>query len=41
MFAHPADAPHIDGTLKPLKPSPEMLEQRPQMEVLNASNPSG
>ena len=23
--------PHIDGTLKPLKPSPEMLEQRPQM----------
>ena len=35
VFAHPADAPHIDGTLKPLKPSPEMLEQRPQMrEVL-------
>ena len=31
VFAHPADAPHIDGTLKPLKPSPEMLEQRPQM----------
>jgi glyoxylase-like metal-dependent hydrolase (beta-lactamase superfamily II) len=40
VFAHPADAPHIDGTLKPLKPSPEMLEQRPQMrEVLECLEP--
>src|SRR5918994_1694544 len=40
VIAHPADAPHIDGTLKPLKPSPEMLEQRPQMrEVLERLEP--
>ena len=40
VFAHPADAPHIDGTLKPLKPSPEMLEQRPQMrEALERLEP--
>src|SRR5215217_1188084 len=31
VFAHPADAAHIDGSLRPLKPSPEMLERRPQM----------
>jgi glyoxylase-like metal-dependent hydrolase (beta-lactamase superfamily II) len=42
VFAHPADAPHIDGTLKPLKPSPEMLEQRPQMrEALERLEPVG
>src|SRR5215212_9573040 len=28
VLAHPADAPHIDGSLRPLKPSPEMLERR-------------
>src|ERR687896_150800 len=40
VFAHSADAPHIDGTLKPLKPSPEMLEQRPQMrEALERLKP--
>jgi glyoxylase-like metal-dependent hydrolase (beta-lactamase superfamily II) len=40
VIAHPADAPHIDGTLKPLKPSPEMLEQRPQMrEALERLEP--
>ncbi len=31
VLAHSADAPYIDGSLGPLKPSPEMLEQRPQM----------
>jgi glyoxylase-like metal-dependent hydrolase (beta-lactamase superfamily II) len=42
VFAHPADAPHIDGTLKPIKPLPEMLEQRPQMrEVLERLEPVG
>ena len=30
-LAHSADTPYIDGSLRPLKPSPEMLEQRPQM----------
>src|SRR5688500_352876 len=35
VLAHSADAPHIDGTLKPLKPSPAILAMRPQMcEVL-------
>jgi len=39
--AHPADAPHIEGSLRPLKPSPEMLEQRPQMrEVLERLEPA-
>src|SRR5215208_3967942 len=42
VLAHPADAPHIDGGLRPLKPSPEMLEQRPQMrEVLERLEPVG
>src|SRR5215213_7126805 len=42
VLAHPADAPHIDGSLRPLKPSPEMLEQRPQMrEVLERLEPVG
>ena len=31
VLAHSADAPYIGGRLRPLKPSPEMLEQRPQM----------
>jgi glyoxylase-like metal-dependent hydrolase (beta-lactamase superfamily II) len=40
VFAHPADAAHIDGSLRPLKPSPEMLERRPQMrEVLERLEP--
>src|SRR5688500_14553184 len=42
VLAHPADAPHIDGSLRPLKPSPETLEQRPQMrEVLERLEPVG
>jgi glyoxylase-like metal-dependent hydrolase (beta-lactamase superfamily II) len=40
VFAHPADAAHIDGSLTPLKPTPEMLERRPQMrEVLERLEP--
>jgi glyoxylase-like metal-dependent hydrolase (beta-lactamase superfamily II) len=34
VLAHSADAPYIDGSLRPLKPSPEMLEQRPQMRKI-------
>src|ERR671916_107267 len=42
VLAHPADSPHIEGSLRPLKPSPEMLEQRPQMrEVLERLEPVG
>src|SRR5215212_2404882 len=42
VLAHPADAPYIDGNLRPLKPSPEMLEQRPQMrETLERLEPIG
>jgi glyoxylase-like metal-dependent hydrolase (beta-lactamase superfamily II) len=42
VLAHPADAPHIDGSLRPLKVTPEMLEQRPQMrEVLERLEPVG
>src|SRR5919112_9760 len=42
VLAHPADAPHIDGSQRPLKPSPEMLEQRPQMrEALERLEPVG
>jgi glyoxylase-like metal-dependent hydrolase (beta-lactamase superfamily II) len=42
VLAHPADAPHIDGGLRLLKPSSEMLEQRPQMrEVLERLEPVG
>src|SRR5215203_5546006 len=42
VLAHSADAPHIDGSLRLLKPSPEMLEQRPQMrEVLEHLEPVG
>src|SRR5919107_1121371 len=40
VFAHPADAPYIEGDLVPLKVTPEMLEQRPQMrEVLERLEP--
>src|ERR671910_151775 len=31
VLAHPADSPHIEGSIRPLKFTPEMLEQRPQM----------
>src|SRR5215213_5369321 len=31
VLAHPADTPYIEGELRPLKVTPEMLEQRPQM----------
>src|SRR5918911_3628109 len=42
VLAHSADAPHIDGSLRLLKPSPEMLQQRPQMrEVLEHLEPVG
>src|SRR5215212_1009569 len=42
VLAHSADVPHIEGSLRPLKPSPEMLEQRPQMrEVLERLEPVG
>ena len=34
VLAHSADAPYIDGSLRPLKPSPEMLKQRPQMRKI-------
>jgi glyoxylase-like metal-dependent hydrolase (beta-lactamase superfamily II) len=34
VLAHSADAPYIDGSLRPLKPSPEMLEQRPHMRKI-------
>jgi glyoxylase-like metal-dependent hydrolase (beta-lactamase superfamily II) len=40
VLAHPADAPYIEGSLKPLKPSPEMLQQRPQVrKVLEGLEP--
>src|SRR5215211_2880063 len=42
VLAHPADVPYIEGGRRPLKPSPEMLEQRPQMrEVLERREPVG
>jgi glyoxylase-like metal-dependent hydrolase (beta-lactamase superfamily II) len=42
VFAHPADVPYIEDELRPLKPTPEMLEQRPQMrEVLERLEPVG
>src|SRR5215218_144420 len=42
VLAHPADAPHIDGSFRLLKLSPEMLDQRPQMrEVLERLEPVG
>ena len=40
VLAHPADSPHIEGSLRPLKFTSEMLEQRPQMrEVLERLEP--
>ena len=40
VLAHPADAPYIEDDLVPLKVTPEMLEQRPQMrEVLERLEP--
>jgi glyoxylase-like metal-dependent hydrolase (beta-lactamase superfamily II) len=40
VFAHPADAPYIEGELRPVKVTPEMLERRPQMrEVLERLEP--
>jgi glyoxylase-like metal-dependent hydrolase (beta-lactamase superfamily II) len=36
VLAHPADEPYIDGSLRPLKPTPEMLEQRPHMRKVIA-----
>jgi glyoxylase-like metal-dependent hydrolase (beta-lactamase superfamily II) len=40
VLAHPADVPYIDGSLRPLKVTPEMLERRPQMrEVLERLEP--
>jgi glyoxylase-like metal-dependent hydrolase (beta-lactamase superfamily II) len=42
VLAHPADAPYIEGRLRPLKPTPEMLEQRPHMrKVLESLEPVG
>jgi glyoxylase-like metal-dependent hydrolase (beta-lactamase superfamily II) len=42
VLAHPADAPYIDGSLRPLKVTPEMLERRPQMrEVLERLEHAG
>src|SRR5918997_2549450 len=42
VLAHPADAPYIDGSLRLLKPTPEMLEQRPQMrKALERLEPIG
>src|SRR3954454_17042893 len=40
VLAHAADAPYIEGELRPLKVTPEMLERRPQMrEVLERLEP--
>ncbi|HLM76821.1 MAG TPA: MBL fold metallo-hydrolase [Rubrobacteraceae bacterium] len=42
VLAHSADAPYIEGRLRPLKPTPEMLEQRPHMrKVLERLEPVG
>jgi glyoxylase-like metal-dependent hydrolase (beta-lactamase superfamily II) len=42
VLTHSADAPYIEGSLRPLKLSPEMLEQRPQMrKVLERLEPVG
>jgi glyoxylase-like metal-dependent hydrolase (beta-lactamase superfamily II) len=42
VLAHPAEVPYIDGSLRPLKVTPEMLERRPQMrEVLERLEPVG
>ena len=40
VLAHFADTPYIEGSLRPLKPTPEMLEERPHMrEVLEHLEP--
>ena len=40
VLAHAADAPYIEGSQRPLKLSPEKLEQRPQMrKVLECLEP--
>jgi glyoxylase-like metal-dependent hydrolase (beta-lactamase superfamily II) len=40
VLAHSADAPYIEGRLRPIKPSPEMIEQRPQIrEVMERLEP--
>jgi glyoxylase-like metal-dependent hydrolase (beta-lactamase superfamily II) len=40
VLAHGVEAPYIEGELKPLKPTPQMLEQRPQMrEILQSLEP--
>jgi glyoxylase-like metal-dependent hydrolase (beta-lactamase superfamily II) len=40
VLAHSADTPYIEGRLRPLKPTPEMLEQRPHMrKVLERLEP--
>src|SRR5918911_3549734 len=42
VLAHPADVPYIEGELRPIKVTPEMLERRPQMrEVLERLEPVG
>src|ERR687897_446555 len=42
VLAHSADTPYIEGRLRPLKPTPEMLEQRPHMrKVLERLEPVG
>jgi len=42
VLAHAVEAPYIDGGLRPLKPTPEMLEQRPQMsEMMRRLEPVG
>jgi glyoxylase-like metal-dependent hydrolase (beta-lactamase superfamily II) len=40
VLAHSADTPYIEGRLRSLKPTPEMLEQRPHMrKVLERLEP--
>jgi glyoxylase-like metal-dependent hydrolase (beta-lactamase superfamily II) len=40
VLAHPAEAPYIEGDMRPLKLTPEMLERRPQIrEVLKSLEP--
>ena len=42
VLAHHADAPYVEGELRPIKVTPEMLERRPQMrEVLERLEPVG
>lgn len=42
VLAHPEDEPYIDGTLRILKLTPELLEQRPQMrEMFERLEPVG